>query len=155
MARLDANVLNYVLWSIDYHELTRIAHRKRSVQQAIGNAIEQMVIPRLWGFALSQGKHIDSDYSIWCQTWSISRCYPVRDKPQSVSIGDGTIGRIVVPFVTIVLKICMVFPVRYLARRVAWWKASGHSGPCFAADSHEFVRAGFCADCNFGEFPLG
>jgi hypothetical protein len=85
MARLDANVLNYVLWSIDYHELTRIAHRKRSVQHAVGNAIEQMVIPRLWGFELSQGKHIDS---IWCQTWSISRCYPVRDKPQSVSIGD-------------------------------------------------------------------
>ena len=66
-----------------------------------------------------------------------------------------SIGRIVVPFVTIVLKICMVFPVRYLARRVAWWKASGHSGPCFAADSHEFVRAGFCADCNFGKSLLG
>jgi hypothetical protein len=68
MARLNANVSDYVFWSIDYHELTRIAHRNRSVENAIGKAIEQMVIPMLWGFELSQGKYIDSDYSIWRQT---------------------------------------------------------------------------------------
>src|SRR4051794_33975060 len=28
---------------------------------------------------------------------------------------------------------------------------SGHSAPRFAADSHEPARAGFCADCHFGE----
>jgi hypothetical protein len=44
MARLNSD---YVFWSIDYHELTRIAHRNRSVQNAIGKAIEQMVIPML------------------------------------------------------------------------------------------------------------
>jgi len=68
MARLSEKVSDYAFWSIDYHELTRIVHRKRSVQYAIGNAIEQMVLPRLWGLELSQGKHIDSDYSIWHQT---------------------------------------------------------------------------------------
>jgi len=68
MARLNAKVSNYVFWSIDYLELTRTVHRKGAVQYAIGNAIEQMVLPRLWGLELSQGKHIDSDYSIWHQT---------------------------------------------------------------------------------------
>ena len=68
MARLNANVSDYVFWSIDYHELTRIAHRNRSVPNALGNAIEQMAIPKLWEFELSQGKYIASDYSIWCQT---------------------------------------------------------------------------------------
>jgi hypothetical protein len=89
MARLNAKVSDYVFWSIDYHELTRIAHRKRSVQYAVGDAIEKMVLPGLGGLELSQGKHVDSDYSIRHQTESISRCYPVRDKPQAVSIGDG------------------------------------------------------------------
>lgn len=81
------NVSDYVSWLIDNQELTRLAHR--SVQHSTGNAIEQMVVPRLWRFELSQGKYIDPDYSIWCERRSISHCYPVWDKPQSICIGDG------------------------------------------------------------------
>ena len=93
-----------------------------------------------------------SDYVFW----SISRCYPVRDKRQTVSIGDG-IDR----------KNCRtvchdrfedlhsVFQSDTWIEGLRGGKPAGHSAPCLAADSHELARAGFPADCNFGEFLLG
>ena len=66
MALLTANVSDYVMWSIDNHELIRVAHRNGSIQRTIGNTIEQIVIPKSRRFVFSQGKYIASDYSVGC-----------------------------------------------------------------------------------------